>query len=89
MGFCHYDHIHSLWWTQMREVILKIYGNECVVCEKASDHNEVHHESYEHINTPLEILDCIVVCREHHQGLHNTNQLIEKERQKPKRTWMW
>jgi len=80
MGFCHFDHIHSPGWMITRKKVLERDNCTCVVCGKFSIWNEVHHNTYKNVGKPGEADDCVTVCREHHEGLHNTLRHLKKIR---------
>ena len=80
MGFNHFDYITSKKWFAVRKKVMVRDFCRCVVCNKFSIWNEVHHETYDTLGTEKEIDDCITICREHHEGLHKTNNYLKKRK---------
>jgi hypothetical protein len=56
-------------WKRTREIALNEAGNMCRICRSMRG-LEVHHRSYEHLGTPEEYDDLIVLCDDCH-ALHH------------------
>lgn len=78
----HFDYIHSKRWRAFRKKILEKNNHECVICGIKDNKNEVHHETYNRLGKEGEEEDCVVLCRQHHQGIHNTLNYFKKRGKK-------
>lgn len=82
VGVCHFDHIHSEEWQEVRKKVLERDDSSCVVCGHKSKHNCIHHENYKRLGLIGEEEDCITLCRRHHEGIHNTLNYFAERRGK-------
>lgn len=63
------DRLNSKSWKEFRSLVFEKKGNKCKDCGAKA--TQIHHNSYNHLNTPWEIYEVDVLCDKCHSGRHN------------------
>lgn len=68
----HKEYLESNEWKETRLIVLHIHNSTCIDCGNPA--HDVHHESYERLRTPLEVADCVPLCRKCHESRHGVSK---------------
>ena len=63
------DRLKSKSWKEFRQLVFEKKGNKCKDC--GDEATEIHHNSYNHLDTPWEIYEVDVLCKTCHAKRHD------------------
>lgn len=63
------DRLKSKSWKEFRSLVFEKKGNKCKDC--GGEATQIHHNSYNHLDTPWEIYEVDVLCAVCHERRHN------------------
>lgn len=68
----HRKYLRSKRWQELRKRVIERDGYACMLCNVSGYDRvlQVHHRSYDRLNTTGEIRDCITLCKVCHARLH-------------------
>lgn len=78
----HQIYMQSEQWAITRDIVIERCNWECVKCGDNYKYNhnfQVHHTSYKRWRQPLEYLDCILLCYNCHQKVHQKKNMTMNE----------